>query len=654
MILVILDFAESEDCRMGRYWRCCLLGMILILSALPLGAQNGASSDAGANGAGQPPPDSITWRIVGRVLTTRGEPLDDVAVQMEIGAKAEIRQSMTTNLQGEFQTEIKLDYARFPRLHATFVASKTGFVGGQEIVDLGYNEKSSPVYIVLREPKENPDQLSITTLIRSVGPHLRGDAGANITEEPARQEFARGCEELIDRNNAVAAIPLLKNSLGHTPNCVECRVLLSLALITAGSWSSADQQLDQALKTNDASSTRRAEPALVMGALRSWQGHINQAAGSYVHALEADPQNMLALQELGRTLIAQKNWESADQYLEKALRAGAGDDARLLRVCALLELGDVDEAAREMGRYTAGREVKELPPAARALFSDVQVRQALLSHDQVKSVIVQSPEELIKALPGLQGLEAATDQSMLEQVLQKTGENVDAFFKNFQNTVSLEKVHQERLGKDGKAKVSRDQEFHYLLLADAERPGLGIEEHRSTAEEQESELTGLHQGLMLTSGFASASSVFHPLNRSGAEFRYLGKQILDNHETHVVAFAQKPQTAKMVTRFVTDGGSALILTQGVAWIDSNSFHILRLHTALLNPLPNVRLQKQTTEIQFQQVVFNGGNTNLWLPQEVEVTVDWRGRVLRNQHRYSDFKLFNVEAKEERKALQLPK
>jgi hypothetical protein len=78
--------------------------MILILSALPLGAQNGASSDAGANGAVQPPLDSITWRIVGRVLTTRGEPLDDVAVQMEIGAKAEIRQSMTTNLQGEFQT----------------------------------------------------------------------------------------------------------------------------------------------------------------------------------------------------------------------------------------------------------------------------------------------------------------------------------------------------------------------------------------------------------------------------------------------------------------------------------------------------------------------------------------------------------------------
>ena len=366
------------------------------------------------------------------------------------------------------------------------------------------------------------------------------------------------------------------------------------------------------------------------------------------------PQNVLALQELGRTLVAQKNWEAADQYLEKALQSGAGDDARLLRIRALLELGDVDESARELDHYIAGREIKDLPPAARALSGDVKARQDLLSHNQVKSIIVQPTEDLIAAIPELQGLKAATDQSMLEEVIQKTGEGVDTFFKTFQNTVSLEKVRQERLGKDGKTKASLDHEFQYLLLADAQRPGLGIEEHRSTAEGQDSELTGLHQGLMLTSGFASASSVFHPVNRSGADFRYLGKQTLDGHEAYVIAFAQKPQTAKMVTRFVTDKGSALILTQGVAWIDVTTFHILRLHTNLLNPLPGVRLQRQTTDIQFHQVALNGGSTNLWLPQEVKVMVDWRGRILRNQHSYYDFRLFNVEAKEEGKILKKSK
>jgi hypothetical protein len=36
---------------------------------------------------------------------------------------------------------------------------------------------------------------------------------------------------------------------------------------------------------------------------------------------------------------------------------------------------------------------------------------------------------------------------------------------------------------------------------------------------------------------------------------------------------------------------------------------------------------------------------LWLPKEVTVTLDWNGKVLRNTHEYSDFKIFNVDASE---------
>ena len=35
----------------------------------------------------------------------------------------------------------------------------------------------------------------------------------------------------------------------------------------------------------------------------------------------------------------------------------------------------------------------------------------------------------------------------------------------------------------------------------------------------------------------------------------------------------------------------------------------------------------------------------WLPQQVTVAVDWNGKHFRNEHRYSEFKLFNVEATE---------
>ncbi len=616
-------------------WRW-LLGIIVLSCSILGWAQVKTDSAALLSGA-------VTWQVFGRVLTARGRPVSDVVVQVDAGPTA--RLSVRTNIQGEFRTEIKLDLAKSDRLRGTVVASKTGFIEGRETFDFGINEGSSRIDIVLRERNEDPDQISITTLVGVVAPILRDNATKKIIDETARNELIGGCEKLISQHDGIAAAPLLRTSVERTANCPECRLLLALAMMNSGSWSGAEKELEQASKADEASAAKRPEPALLTGILQSWRGRDSDAARSFLRALDADPKNPLALQELGRTLLTLKNWESADQYLEKALQAGAGDVARLLRVRALLEFGDTAEAAREMDLYVGARVIKDLRPADRALWIEVQERLSLLSYRQLRSVITQSPEELVEALPTLQGLRPAADQSTLEEILQKTGSGVEAFLKNFPNTASVEQVHQERLGKDGKIRDSLDQEFQYLMLAHPERAALGIEEHRSTEDGQDATLVGLHKGLMLTKGFASASSIFHPINRRGADFRYLGMQDIEGQETHVIAFAQKPETAKMVTRFITDNRTALILVQGLAWIDAGSFHIIRLYTGLLNPLPTVRLQRQTTEIRFRQVPFGGGSTTLWLPEEVMVMVDWKGRTYRNWHRYSNFKLFNVDARE---------
>jgi hypothetical protein len=371
---------------------------------------------------------------------------------------------------------------------------------------------------------------------------------------------------------------------------------------------------------------------------------------SYLAALEFDEKNALFLQELGRMLVVQKNWEAADHYLERAIQAGADRVSHVLRARALLELGDAGEANREMELYVAERKVKDLPVEARQLHSLVHNRLMLISQDQVRSMIDQSPDELMEALPELSGLEAAPDQGMLDEVLQKAGNRVEVFFRNLANTASLEQVHQERLGKNGKVKDSLDQQFQYIMLADSESGGLDVKEYRSNEYGRDTSMGGLKHGFMLTSGFASVPSLFHPANRARSDFRYLGTQEKDGHRTHVIAFAQKPETARVMTRFITDRGSALVLVHGLAWIDAESFHVIRIHTHLLNPYPRVRLQKLSTEIRLHGVEFAGIDEALWLPEQVGISVDWRGRLLRNQHQYSDFKIFNVESRDEKKKL----
>jgi hypothetical protein len=97
----------------------------------------------------------------------------------------------------------------------------------------------------------------------------------------------------------------------------------------------------------------------------------------------------------------------------------------------------------------------------------------------------------------------------------------------------------------------------------------------------------------------------------------------------------------------------VVLSQGLAWIDPTTFQIVRLRTELLTSQPKVRLERQTTEIHFKEVAFKHVAAAFWLPQQVTVTVDWRGRTLRNLHRYSDFRLFNVATEEHRKTFVPP-
>lgn len=149
---------------------------------------------------------------------------------------------------------------------------------------------------------------------------------------------------------------------------------------------------------------------------------------------------------------------------------------------------------------------------------------------------------------------------------------------------------------------------------------------------------------MLTQGFASAAQFLLPAYQPEGIFVYLGRQRVEGHETHVVAFAQRPEIARLLIGFRAGGTYFRALSQGVIWVDCETHQIIRLRTDLLSPLLNARLQRETTEIHYTEVHFPGFPSSYWLPREVVVTVDWQGKLRRNRHNYSDFRLFNVRSR----------
>jgi hypothetical protein len=85
------------------------------------------------------------------------------------------------------------------------------------------------------------------------------------------------------------------------------------------------------------------------------------------------------------------------------------------------------------------------------------------------------------------------------------------------------------------------------------------------------------------------------------------------------------------------------LVQGLAWIDSESFQILRIMTWLLAPRKDIGLNSQVSTVDYYPVQPSGSERVLWLPRDVEVRVRFRDIDIRNTHHYSDFKLFRVES-----------
>ena len=264
-------------------------------------------------------------------------------------------------------------------------------------------------------------------------------------------------------------------------------------------------------------------------------------------------------------------------------------------------------------------------------------------YDGARPMIDWPLPEVLKAVPELAGLEPAQNQRDLPLILNRTGEDIKALLETLPNSSAREDITQEVLERDGRVKEQRVQSFNYLLLKHLGEQGVRLEDYRTNLGENSPGLQKTQGKFSVTAGFASTWAHFDPANRTASRFILLGQQELDGHKTYVVAFAQRPGWATLIGWATVNGRAVLILYQGIAWIDVASYQILRMRTDLLAPREDVGLDKQTTEITFGEVRLPGVSSALRLPREIVVTSELKGRVLRNLHRYSEYRVFAAES-----------
>jgi tetratricopeptide (TPR) repeat protein len=644
--------------------RTFFLLAVICLSALAGSAQTqqattGTSMGDFNSGFGSVNPYNLPqkhWVVEGIVKNLKGEPVSDAKVVVEPLSGGADERPLKSDLLGRFRTEYWLNADLTRDFRFQVLASKKGYLKAHETVHFVDADKGWAIVITLRDPQPDSDLLSQEELVPVLTSRLKNLGPADGLSPKSEKDYARGVDDFLVRNRPDHALGPLGKVAERDKSCVDCAVMLALADLASGDWDSANHDLEEAVNTSVKDhQAGREEPLLLYGVLESWRHDYGQAAAYFAEALKYAPKDALALQEAGRAELMQENWTAADSYLGRALAAGAGPDARFLRVKALLNEGSTDQAKVEMARYLDGRDIKNMPLNVREVYTLVQQKKKVevTYAKKGKTEVDQPIDYLRRTTPELKTLAPAADQAPLAGILSGVGKNVEDSFRSYPNTSSVEEVQQEKLSRRGKREGYIEKKFYYLCVTPQQSWGPGFSEFRNSVNGEQGQPGGLNDGYMLTSGFTSASLIFHPAYQAQSQFRYLGRQRTGAVDAYVVAFAQIPSRSKLYGTFKSRDNLVTTFTQGLAWIDPQTYQILRLRTDLLRPLPEVRLERQTTEIAYSEVRFKGVEGSFWLPKDVTVTVEWAGRSLRNEHEYSGFKVFNVASMEKVSKPKMP-
>src|SRR5450631_2577403 len=253
-----------------------------------------------------------------------------------------------------------------------------------------------------------------------------------------------------------------------------------------------------------------------------------------------------------------------------------------------------------------------------------------------KSYLDDPLPQLTADIPELEGLDPVSDQQSLPEFLKKTGDKTLELLGKMPNVISHESV----VIKVEPKGPTTYQHFDYLVLRHEDEANgvVTLDEYRTDKTQPANS--------PLSQGTANAWVLFHPGNLDESRFRYLGRQRMEGHATAVLVFAQTAGKVKFPGQVKFEGTSIPVLFQGIVWVDESDFRIVRLRTDLLSPRPDLYLRTLTSEVLFSEVRIHAPEATdpLWLPREATITWDFRGRVVQQVHRYSDFRLYRAKSK----------
>jgi hypothetical protein len=151
--------------------------------------------------------------------------------------------------------------------------------------------------------------------------------------------------------------------------------------------------------------------------------------------------------------------------------------------------------------------------------------------------------------------------------------------------------------------------------------------------------------LLVTTGFASLLLVAHPMYEASYVFEPAGSETIGGVSYAMIRFAPVPGASSPASLRLRGKNYPLPMS-GTLWIDPQSGAIVKLEAKVDSSLSDLGLAGLRSEVHYAIHNFQDPVESVWIAESAVIDVDTPRQHWRNQHRFTDFKRFNVNIHEE--------
>lgn len=483
-------------------------------------------------------------------------------------------------------------------------------------------------------------------------------AGQFVLAPHAQKEVERGLRDLSS-NKVVSAQKHFQKAIELAPGNPYVNYVTGMSYVMAKQELKARPYLEESVSLDPT----QAASLLALGTVRFDQGNYPGAIDLLTKAVKLDPSSWKSEWLLASACLRQGDFLLARDHAEKALAAGKekAEPVKLVLAEARSGLGDRSGALVAVNSFLSNHPTDPNALKLRAWLTSLPGRSPMTENTaikaaprpaatvpQPKSFAVHAPQPTADLPPkpdwappdidAERPLIASSAVCSLSKILRVAGKTAGQMVTDLQRFTANEKYEAVEIKRDRDLERPETQTFSYLMFIEKPRPDIiDVQEVR----DQGTSAAGM-PGQFADSD-AALALVFHPLLERNFAWSCEGLGEWQGKPVWVVRFEQRVDRPNYLATFQDGLKSVPLPLKGRAWISESGGEVIHLETDLVSPVPEIKLQREHSIIDYKAVTFPKHKVTLWLPENVDVYLQYHGHYLHHYHHFSDFHLFWTSA-----------